>query len=48
MHLRPEEYEWLVCVLLSLGTDAKVLEPEELRLRVQQEANVIARHYTQR
>ncbi len=45
MHLHPEEYEWLVRVLLSLGTDAKVLEPEELRLRVQQEAEGIARHY---
>ena len=46
MYLRPEEYEWLVGVLLSLGTDATVLEPEELRLRVQQEADVIAHHYS--
>jgi predicted DNA-binding transcriptional regulator YafY len=46
MHLHPEEYEWLVRVLLSLGTDATVLEPEALRLRVQAEAEEIARHYT--
>jgi predicted DNA-binding transcriptional regulator YafY len=46
MHLHPEEYEWLVRVLLSLGTDAKVLEPEELRLRVRAEAETIADHHT--
>lgn len=45
--LRPEEYDWLVRVLLSLGTDAKVLAPEELRVRVQQEAQEIARHYAE-
>ncbi len=44
--LRPEEYEWLVRILLSLGTDAKVLAPEALRMRVQQAAEVIANHYT--
>jgi predicted DNA-binding transcriptional regulator YafY len=44
--LRPEEYEWLVGILLSLGTDAKVLAPEALRMRVQQAAEVIANHYT--
>jgi len=40
--LRPEEYEWLVRVLLSLGIDAKVLAPEGLHRRVQQAAEVIA------
>lgn len=46
VRLRPEEYDWLVRILLSLGTDAKVLAPEELRLRVQQAAQEIAYHYT--
>jgi predicted DNA-binding transcriptional regulator YafY len=44
---RPEEYDWLVRVLLSLGADAKVLAPVELRMRVQQAAQEIARHYAQ-
>jgi predicted DNA-binding transcriptional regulator YafY len=47
MRLRPEEYDWLVRVLLSLGTDAKVLAPVELRMRVQQAAEEIACHYAQ-
>ncbi len=47
MRLRPEEYDWLVHILLSLGTDAKVLAPIELRMRVQQAAQEIALHYTQ-
>ena len=46
VRLRREEYDWLVRILLSLGTDAKVLAPEELRIRVQQEAQEIAYHYT--
>lgn len=45
LHWRPEEYDWLVRVLLSLGTDAEILAPEELRTRVQHEAQQIARHY---
>jgi len=47
VRLRPEEYEWLVRVLLSLGTDAKVLAPVGLRMRVQQAAEAIACHYAQ-
>jgi predicted DNA-binding transcriptional regulator YafY len=47
VRLRPEEYDWLVRVLLSLGTDAKVLAPVELRMRVQQAAQEIACHYAQ-
>ena len=46
VRLRPEEYTWLVRILLSLGTDAKVLAPEELRVHVQQVAQEIASHYT--
>lgn len=42
VRLRPEEYDWLVRVLLSLGTDAMVLAPEGLRMRVQQAAEAIA------
>jgi predicted DNA-binding transcriptional regulator YafY len=47
LHWRTEEYDWLVRVLLSLGTDASILAPEELRARVQQEAKKIACHYTE-
>lgn len=47
IRLRLEEYDWLVQILLRLGTDAKVLAPEELRIRVQQVAQKIAHHYAQ-
>jgi len=47
LRLRPEEYDWLIGILLGLGADAKVLAPEELRLRVQQAAQEIAYHYSQ-
>jgi predicted DNA-binding transcriptional regulator YafY len=45
LHWRTEEYDWLVRVLLSLGTDARILAPAELRTRVQQEAQKIAHHH---
>jgi predicted DNA-binding transcriptional regulator YafY len=45
LRLRPEEYDWLICILLSLGTDAKVLEPETLRVHLQQKAREIADSY---
>ncbi|GHO44346.1 helix-turn-helix transcriptional regulator [Ktedonospora formicarum] len=45
MHLRLEEYDWLVSVLLSLGSDARVIAPETLRARVQREALEIAHSY---
>ncbi len=45
VRLRQEEYDWLVRILLSLGTEARVLAPEELRIRVQQAAREIASHY---
>lgn len=44
----PQEYEWLVRVIVSLGIEAKVLAPEELRQRVQQEIHTIARHYAEK
>ncbi len=47
VHLRLEDYDWLVGVLLELGTDAKVIAPEGLRVRVQHAAQEIARHYAQ-
>lgn len=47
LHWRTEEYDWLVRVLLSLGTDARILAPEELRARVQQEAKKIVCHHTE-
>lgn len=45
VRLRREEYDWLVGILLSLGTDAKVVAPEELRRRVLQTAQEIASQY---
>jgi predicted DNA-binding transcriptional regulator YafY len=48
LHWRPEEYDWLVRMLLSLGTDATVLAPEELRARVQQAIEEIGHHYASR
>jgi predicted DNA-binding transcriptional regulator YafY len=45
LHLRPEEYDWLVRILLTLGTDAKVLEPETLRTHLQHKAQEIADAY---
>lgn len=47
LHLRPADYDWLVGVLLGLGTDAKVLAPDELRLRLQRAAQDIADHCAQ-
>jgi predicted DNA-binding transcriptional regulator YafY len=47
LHWRTEEYDWLVRVLLSLGTDARILAPEELRTRVKLEAKKIACHHTE-
>lgn len=47
VRLRPEEYDWLVRILLGLGTDATVLAPEELRIRIQQEVEIIACHYAE-
>lgn len=44
LHLRLEEYDWLVNILLTLGTDATVLVPGGLRRRVRQKALEIARH----
>jgi predicted DNA-binding transcriptional regulator YafY len=45
LHLRLEEYDWLVSIVLSLGADAKVFAPEELRMRVLQAVQEIACHY---
>lgn len=47
LHWRPQEYDWLVRVFLGLGTDAEILAPEELRTRVQQEAQKIACHHAE-
>ena len=43
----PTEYDWLVRTLLSLGPDAEVLAPDELRELVRQAAQDIANRYTQ-
>lgn len=42
LRLRPEEYNWLRRILLSLGIDAKALEPETLRVQLQQKAQEMA------
>jgi predicted DNA-binding transcriptional regulator YafY len=47
VRLRREEYDWLVNILLTLGTDATVLAPQGLRRRVRQKALEIARHCAQ-
>jgi predicted DNA-binding transcriptional regulator YafY len=41
----PGEYDWLVRMLLSLGSDATVLAPDTLRCLVQQSALEIANRY---
>lgn len=42
----PSQYDWLTGVLLTLGTDAKVLAPPEFRQRIGQAAMEIAQQYT--
>jgi predicted DNA-binding transcriptional regulator YafY len=44
----PQEYDWLVRVIMSLGVEAKVLAPEDLQKRVWQEIQNVARHYAER
>lgn len=48
MHLRPEEYGWLVRVLLGVGAEATILAPAALRERVRQAATEIAQHHAER
>jgi predicted DNA-binding transcriptional regulator YafY len=43
----PAENDWLVRMLLSLGPDAEILAPDELRDLVQQMAQDIANRYSQ-
>lgn len=45
LHLRPDEYDWLMRVLLSLGTDARVQAPESLRLCMRQTIQNLADSY---
>lgn len=45
MRLRPGEYDWLVRILLGLGADASVLEPDELRIHLHRAAQEIAQLY---
>ncbi len=47
IRLHPEEYDWLMRVLLSLGTDAHVIAPETLRTRMREEVLAIARFYSE-
>lgn len=45
MRFRPQEYDWLMRIVLSLGAEAQVHAPESLRKRIQQEAQTIAAHH---
>lgn len=45
LHLLPDRYDWLTRILLSLGTDARVLQPEALRAHLRQQAQAIADSY---
>ncbi len=44
----PHEYDWLTRTLLSLGPDAEVLAPQDLRQRIHQAAREIAQRYAKR
>nr|BBH87694.1 DeoR family transcriptional regulator [Thermosporothrix sp. COM3] len=46
--LNPKEYDWLIRVLLLLGTDAQVIEPDTLRQQVARAAEEIVRHHSQK
>ncbi len=48
LRLRPDEYDWLVRILLNLGIEARVVAPDALRERVQQAARAILEYYDQR
>ncbi|MGI8688453.1 MAG: helix-turn-helix transcriptional regulator [Thermomicrobiales bacterium] len=48
LRLRPAEYDWLVRIVLGLGTEAKALAPQELRRRVRQAAQELTDHYAER
>lgn len=48
VHLRPEEYDWLMRLLLSVGAEATILAPATLRERVRQAAVAIAQHHAER
>jgi predicted DNA-binding transcriptional regulator YafY len=45
LRLQPDEYDWLIRILLSLGTDAEVLAPDTLCARLRQKAQEIADSY---
>lgn len=47
VRLRPQEYPWLVRVILGLGLEAKVISPPELKELLQKEIEAISRHHLQ-
>jgi predicted DNA-binding transcriptional regulator YafY len=47
VRLRPQEYPWLVRVILGLGLEAKVIWPPELKELLQKEIQAISRHHLQ-
>ncbi|HTK06580.1 MAG TPA: WYL domain-containing protein [Ktedonobacteraceae bacterium] len=44
---RLQDYDWLVRVIIGLATEVKVLAPETLRLRVQQQILLITHHHAE-
>ncbi len=45
VRFHPREYDWLIRVVLSLGVEATVHAPEELRQRLRQEVQAVAQHH---
>ena len=48
IRLRPAEYEWLLRILLDLGTEAHVEAPAEVRRALRQAAQAILDHHAER
>ncbi|HEX2913779.1 MAG TPA: WYL domain-containing protein [Chloroflexia bacterium] len=47
VRLRPQEYPWLIRVILGLGLEAKVMGPPELQKLLKDEIQAISRHFLQ-
>lgn len=48
LHLRPADYDWLIRILLDLGSEARVEAPEAVRRRLRQAAKAILEQYAER
>lgn len=47
VRLRPQEYPWLIRVILGLGLEGKVIYPPELQKQLQDEIEAISQHHLQ-